>query len=167
MYAYAAARLTVNPEFRESNGLKVGANFVTNPLPFGASVIIAEAESRFYDASKVYFLTAGVEQYIGKSFILNAKIFRVISPAGQDFNVWSTKLTWNVNNKFQLNGGYGTMTEDVSGRLMSGHSYNLGAQYRVNNRFTVVGNYTRHSNEIYQADQYSVGVKVNLGPKRK
>lgn len=166
IYAYAAGRMTINPDFREHNGLKVGANFVTNPLPFGSTVIIAETESRFYEANKVYFLTAGVEQYIGNSFILNAKIFRVLSD-GKDFNVWNTKLTWNVTDRWQVSGGYGTMTEDVSGRLRNGHSYNLGSQYRINNRFSVVGNYTRHSNELYKADQYTVGIKINLGPKRR
>lgn len=166
IYAYAAGRMTINPDFREKNGVKVGANFVTNPLPFGSTVIIAETEGRFYEANKVYFLTAGVEQYIGKSFILNAKIFRVLTD-GKDFNVWNTKLTYNVTDRWQLSGGYGTMTEDVSGRLRTGHSYNLGSQYRVNNRFSVVGNYTRHSNELYKANQYTIGIKVNLGPKRR
>jgi YaiO family outer membrane protein len=166
IYAYAAGRMTVDSDFREKNGLKVGTNFVTNPLPVGSSVFTTEAETRLYDTGRVYFLTGGVEQYIGKSFIVNAKIFRVLTD-GKDFNVWSTKVTWNVTDKFSVNGGYGTMTEDVRGNLAHGHSYNLGAQYRVNNRFSVVGNYTRHSNELYKADQYTVGIKINFGPRKK
>lgn len=166
IYAYAAGRMTVDPDFREKNGVKVGTNFVTNPLVIGSSVFTTEAETRLYDTGRVYFLTAGVEQYIGKSFIVNAKIFRVLTD-GKDFNVWNTKVTWNVTERFQLNAGYGTMTEDVRGNLAHGHSYNLGGQYRINNRFSVVGNYTRHSNDLYKADQYTVGIKINLGPKRK
>lgn len=166
VYAYAAGRMTIDPDFREKNGVKVGTNFVTNPLKMGSTVFTTEAEGRFYDSGKVYFLTAGVEQYIGSTFIVNAKVFRVLS-GGKDFTVWNSKLTWNVSDRFSLSGGYGTMTEDVSGRLASGHSYNLGAQYRLNNRFSVVGNYTRHSNDLYKADQYTVGLKINLGPRRK
>lgn len=166
IYAYAAGRMTIDSDFREKNGVKVGTNFVTNPLPIGSSVFTTEAETRLYDTGRVYFLTGGVEQYIGKSFIVNAKIFRVLTE-GRDFNVWSTKLTYNVTDKFQVSGGYGTMTEDVRGNLAHGHSYNLGAQYRVNNRFSVVGNYTRHSNDLYKADQYTVGIKINFGPRRK
>lgn len=166
IYAYAAGRMTIDPDFREKSGVKLGTNFVTNPLSIGSSVFTTEAETRLYDTGRVYFLTAGVEQYIGKSFIVNAKIFRVITE-GRDFNVWSTKLTYNVTDRFQVSGGYGTMTEDVRGNLAHGHSYNLGAQYRINNRFSVVGNYTRHSNDLYKADQYTVGIKINLGPKRK
>lgn len=166
IYTYAAGRMTIDPDFREKNGVKAGANFVTNPLTIGSTVFTTEAETRLYDTGRVYFLTGGVEQYIGKSFIVNAKIFRVLS-GGKDFNVWSTKLTWNVTDRFSLNGGYGTMTEDVRGNFAHGHSYNLGGQYRVNNRFSVVGNYTRHSNDLYKADQYTVGIKINFGPKRK
>lgn len=166
IYTYAAGRMTIDPDFREKNGIKAGANFVTNPLTVGSTVFTTEAETRLYDTGRVYFLTGGVEQYIGKSFIVNAKIFRVLTD-GKDFNVWSTKVTWNVTDRFSVNGGYGTMTEDVRGNLAHGHSYNLGAQYRINNRFSVVGNYTRHSNDLYKADQYTVGIKINLGPKRK
>lgn len=161
VYVYTQARHTVDPEFREKNGFKAGANFVTNPLKIGSTVLTTEVDNRNYIGDKVYFITAGVEQYIGSDFIVNAKIFHVMT-GDQNFNVWNAKLSYQVNPKLQVNAGYGTMTESLNGRLMKGNSYNLGAEYKVNNRVSIVGNYTRHTNELYKADQFTVGVKVNF-----
>ncbi len=162
VYIYASAKVTADPDFREKSSFKLGTNFVTNPLGVGSTVFVAEAETRNYDTGKIYFLTGGVDQYLGDSLIINARVFRVLTDS-QDFTVWSTKATWSLTPKFDVSASYGTMTEDVNGRLVRGTSAGVGAQYRINDRVAVTGNYTRVNNELYRANQVSVGLKVSLG----
>lgn len=166
VYLYASAKVTADPDFREKSAFKLGTNFVTNPLQTGSTVIVAEAETRNYDTGKIYFLTAGVDQYIGgEKLIINARVFRILTDS-QDYNVWSLKTTWKLTPKVDVSANYGTMTEDVNGRLVRGTSRGVGAQYRINDRVSVTGNYQRVKNDVYQANQVTVGVKVNLGGRR-
>lgn len=165
VYIYAAGKVTVDPDFREDVSMKLGTNIITNPLSIGSTVVVAEAETRSYDTGNIYFLTGGVDQYIGKSLIINARVFRVLTET-QNYNVWSVKTTWSLTPRFDITANYGTMTEDVNGRLMRGTSRGVGAQYRLNDRVALTGNYQRMNNEAYRADQVTVGVKVSLGPQR-
>jgi YaiO family outer membrane protein len=163
VYLYASAKVTADPDFREKSAFKLGTNFVTNPLPFGSTVIVAETEQRNYDNGKVYFLTGGVDQYIGDSVIINARLFHVITDT-QSFNVWSVKTNWQLTPRLSVNANYGTTTEDTGGRLIRGNSKGVGAEYRLDDRVSVTGNYQKINNESYRANQVTVGLKVKLGP---
>ncbi len=166
VYIYASAKVTVDPDFREKSAFKLGTNFITNPLSIGSTVVVAEAETRNYDSGKIYFITGGIDQYIGDSLIINARVFRVLSDTGADFNVWNVKTTWQLTPRLSVSGSYGTNTEDVGGRLSRGNSAGVGAQYRLNDRVSVTGNYTRVNTDAYRANQVSVGLKVSLGGRR-
>ncbi len=166
VYIYASAKVTADPDFREKSAFKLGTNFITNPLSVGSTVIVAEAETRNYDTGKIYFITGGVDQYFGDSLIINARVFRVLSETGTDFNVWNVKTTWQLTPKLSVSGNYGTNTEDVGGRLSRGTTRGVGAQYRLNDRVSVTGNYTRVNTDSYRAEQVSVGLKVSLGGRR-
>ncbi len=165
VYLYASGKITIDPDFREKNALKLGSNFVTNPLAVGSSVWVAEGETRLYDTGRVYFLTAGVDQYFGDSVVINARVFRVLTGT-QDFNAWSVKSTWSLTPKVDISANYGTMTEDISGRPTRGTTKGIGAQYRINDRVAVTGGYQRVENDMYRANQVNVGVRVKLGPVR-
>ncbi len=166
VYIYASAKVTIDPDFREKSAFKLGTNYITNPLSIGSTVIVAEAETRNYDDSKIYFITGGVDQYIGDSLIINARVFRVLSDTGPDFNVWNVKTTWQLTPRLSVSGSYGTNTEDVGGRLSRGNTAGVGANYRLNDRVSVTGNYTRVNTDSYRANQVSVGLKVSLGGRR-
>ncbi|MES2527996.1 MAG: tetratricopeptide repeat protein [Bdellovibrionota bacterium] len=166
VYIYASAKVTADPDFREKSAFKLGTNFITNPLSIGSTVIVAEGETRNYDTGKIYFITGGIDQYIGESLIINARVFRVLSDTGPDFNVWSVKTSWQLTPRLSVSGSYGTNTEDVGGRLARGNSAGVGAQYRLNDRVSVTGNYTRVNTDTYRANQVSVGLKVSLGGRR-
>lgn len=165
VYLYASAKVTIDPDFREKNAFKLGSNFVTNPLSIGSTVIVVEAEARTYDTGKVYFLTGGIDQYIGDSVIINARVFEVLTP-NRNFTVWSVKTSWSLTPRLSVNANYGTQTEDTNGRLMRGTSKGVGAEYRINDRVSVTGNYQRVNNDAYRANQVTAGVKVKFGPTR-
>ncbi len=165
VYLYASGKVTIDPDFKEKNAFKLGSNFVTNPLAVGSTVWVAEGETRLYDTGRIYFLTAGIDQYFGDSVVINARVFKVLTET-QDFNVWSVKSTWSLTPKLDISANYGTMTEDVNGRLSRGTSKGVSGQYRINDRVAVTGNYQRVENDMYRANQVTVGVKVGLGPSR-
>jgi YaiO family outer membrane protein len=165
VYLYASAKVTIDPDFREKTAFKLGGNYVTNPLAVGPTVWVAEAETRNYECDRIYFVTGGVDQHFGDSVVINARVFKVLSGT-EDFNAWSVKSTWSLTPKFDISANYGTMTEDISGRPARGTSKGVGAQYRINDRVSVTGNYQRVDNEMYRANQVTVGVKVKLGPSR-
>lgn len=166
IYVYASAKYTLDPDFREKNGFKLGSNFVTNPLGLGSTVLVAEAETRNYETGRVYFLTGGVDQYIGDSVIINARVFHVITPS-EDFNVWSVKTTWSLTPRISVNANYGTQAEDVNGRLARGTSMGGGVEYRINDRVSVTGNYQRVNTDTYRANQVTAGVKVKFGTRAR
>jgi YaiO family outer membrane protein len=166
IYLYASAKATYDPDFREKTAFKLGTNFVANPLSFGSTVLVVEGENRNYDSGKVYFLTGGIDQYIGDSLVINARVFHVLSGADQ-FNVWNVKTSWSITPKLSVNANYGTNTEDASGRFVRGKSKGVGAEYRINDRVSVNGNYQRINNDSYRANQVNIGLKVKLGPGRR
>ena len=166
VYAYGALRMTDDPDFREHSGGKGGLNVVVNPLKTGPTILSVEGESRKYDSGNVYFGAIAAEQYIGTAFIVNAKVFKVIT-AEDNFTVWSSKLTWTPTEKLTLSAGYGTMNEVINKKMVKGYSASLGAQYRLNDQVSLTANYTRHDNDAYKANQYSVGIKVDFGKPSK
>jgi YaiO family outer membrane protein len=164
MYLYYSASVTPDADFREKNAFTVGANFVTNPLKMGSTVVVEEVETRNYDTGRIFFLKGGVDQYIGDSIVINARVFKVLSDT-QNFNLWSVKTNWSLTPKLSVSANYGTMTEDISGRPLRGTTKGVGAQYRLNDRVSVTGNYQKVNNDMYRANQVTVGLKVSLGPK--
>lgn len=166
VYIYASAKVTIDPDFREKSAFKLGTNFITNPFGTGSTVIVAEAETRNYVNEKIYFVSGGVDQYIGESLIINARVFRVLTDNGQDLNTWSLKATLKVDPKLDFTAHYGTNTEDIRGRPTRGETHGIGARYRLNDRVALTGNYTRVSTDTYRANQVNVGFRISLGGRR-
>lgn len=165
VYLMVSAKVTVDPDFREKNALKMGGNFVSNPLGFGTTKIVAEAEARHYENDKLYFLTGGIDQNIGDSFLISARVFRVLTDTGKS-DFFTIKTTWSLTPKLDLSANYGTMTEDMSGRPLRGTSKGIGAEYRVSDRVSLTGNYQRVRNDTYRANQVTAGVKIKFGPQK-
>lgn len=163
VYLYMGAKVTVDPDFREENAFKFGTNFVLNPLKTGSTIIVAEAEAKTYDSDNIYFLTAGVDQNFGKNLVVSVRYFRVLTETQKD-DFWTVKTTWSLTPRLDVSAHYGTMTEDISGRPLRGSTRGIGAEYRLDNRVSITGNYARINNDQYRANQVTVGLRVKFGP---